>query len=184
MSAKKYSNAPLSVMDDESVPVPPWKDCYEALVLYGKKYGTCNVSLRIKENVMTLDSEGNETCVKVNIGRWLYEQRKAFKKGELGAEQIQDLQRLVDSGMLSWKKEVDSHDDVWNTRYEALVRYGEIFGTCNVPFHYEVQLSRLLGPLPSAALHKSPEDAQLEVPIKLGMWLGNQRNSKRRGKRM
>ncbi len=68
------------------------------------------------------------------LGGWLNTQRKMHKgtskaKRRLLPEREARLQALVDKGMLLW----DPYQDMWEEKFNMLLKYGEEHGTCNVP---------------------------------------------------
>jgi hypothetical protein len=136
-----------------------WNEYFDAMVCYGKKYGTCNVTISSRCQL----SDGRV----INLGRWICEQRRSKRKEQLTNERLFKLQSLVDSNMLDWKLEaveVNTDNNKWNEKYNQLVKYGEQHsdGNFNVPKNYDVTLSD-------------------NTPCRLGRWLYSQRQYYRKG---
>ena len=89
----------------------PWEERFTALEEYKKTYGNCNVPYPYTENKQ--------------LSSWVQGQRKNYKDGRLSEEQIK---RLEDIGFV-W----DIYDFAWQEMFEALKKYKEEYGDCNVP---------------------------------------------------
>ena len=89
-----------------------WEQMYEQLETYQKEHGDCNVSLRSPDE----------------LGRWVINQRTAYKKGRLSPERFKELEIL---GFV-W----DTLEAQWEEMYEILVDYKREHGDCNVPKRY------------------------------------------------
>lgn len=76
--------------DDES----RWTTSYEALQMYGREFGHCNVP---QTRQVTLESGKT-----IKLGMWLDKQRKDRRKLVLREERQAKLQMLVDKGLLKW----------------------------------------------------------------------------------
>eukprot|EP01042_Synura_sphagnicola_P002642 gene2642-3198_t len=74
------------------------------------------------------------------------------------------MQELVDAGKLMWVMPsiASPDDDKWNLMYDALKKFGEVNGHCNVPYSYSCRV----------------EDGS---NVKLGAWLRKQREQKKKG---
>lgn len=155
-----------------------WKSIYDAVVSYGERTGNdCNVPLSYQCIV-------NKKYVK--LGVWLAAQRLNKAKGLLSPEQDALLQVCEDLFFLFqvrlWKEYsalkqvlIDQNKldlntprhcagkvdmERWNANYEALIRYGQQYGHCNVP---------------QATVYSLANGA----PCKLGNWINKQRKDKK-----
>lgn len=99
------------------------------------------------------------------LGGWLRKQSELRKKGQLTEEQEAELQTLVDEGLIMWDVSAeDSPDgDKWDVLYEALMRYADEHGNCNLSSCQEHHLY----------------DGTV---VRLGAWLSQQRHLKKKGK--
>jgi hypothetical protein len=86
------------------------------------------------------------------LGKWLYEQKKMYKNGNLTEEQIGKLDALG----VNW---LNAEEQRWETNYEKLRLYKQKFNTVNMPVTYR------------------DEDG-----FKLGNWVSAQRKKKIAGK--
>ena len=140
-----------------------WDEYYEILLEYCRIHGHCNVPCSLVCTVKTAEKER-----KMRLGLWLSQQRQLQGKKRLRKSRLNKLQQLVDEGKLSWvvhareaNLKVQSDNSAWDTRYEALVKYGEEYaGDCNVPQSFRCKLG----------------DGNEVV---LGLWLNNQRYLKK-----
>jgi len=129
-----------------------WNTNCDILEQYYEENGTCNCPY----TSVCIFPDGQE----VKIGQWLTDQRKKKKgsKGGLSIARRDRLQVLVDQGKLIWDpKQADAMN--WDVMYNALVEYGRVYGTCNVPRGYEEEFSN-------------------GVRLYLGKWVVNQRGRK------
>jgi len=136
-----------------------WNENFDAMVCYGKKYGTCNVTRSSRCQL----SDGRV----IKLGIWLNTQRTNGNRKQLTNERLHKLQCLVDSNLLDWNlvtAEVKTDNKRWNDMYNKLVNFGEQHsdGNCNVPQSYCVTLSD-------------------NTPCSLGYWLSDQRKFYRKG---
>ena len=56
----------------------------------------------------------------------------------------------MDTGLLDWEATEGStinKDTLWDLRYQMVVQYGQIYGTCNVPYNYVTTPSKLTNAL-------------------------------------
>ena len=112
-----------------------WEAMFPILEEYRERHGDCLVPARWKENPQ--------------LSNWVNVQRTAYNKGTLSNEKINRLEEL---GFI-W----DTHDALWEERYQELVVYKQEHGDCLVPKVY-------------------PENQQLAG------WVGTQRQSYRKDK--
>ena len=115
-----------------------WNTNCDILEEYCRQFGTCNCP---QTSVCVLP-DGSE----LRIGAWVGDQRKRKKSGVksggsvvagggLSAEREARLQKLVDEGKFRWDAKalaVDASNWDWESMFEALLRYGQRYGTCNV----------------------------------------------------
>ena len=143
------NNSPLS-------DVERWSILYDALVAFGKKNGHCNVP-------NSFECQGRNG-MNIKLGTWLSTQRQLKKKGALRPEREVKLQRLVDEGLLQWSMPsiASPDEDKWSAMLEALVKYGDAHGHCNVPYSCDSTI----------------RDGSV---VKLGAWLRKQREHKKKG---
>jgi superfamily II DNA or RNA helicase len=92
-----------------------WYHFYKALQAFQKKENHCNV-LQYSQQDRPL-------------GRWVYAQRKCYKKSKLSAEKIQ----LLEAIGFEWKP----LEAFWDRRYEELKVFKASNNHCNVPFEYQ-----------------------------------------------
>lgn len=155
-----------ALVDKGMLKLPPSqttaKDQWNAAVLLIKSYyDPVNGAVKVPLNVeVTLpDNTG------FRLGGWLRKQSELRKKGQLSEEQEAELQTLVDEGLIVW--DVSAEDlpdgDKWDVLYEALVRYADEHGNCNLSSCQEHHLY----------------DGTV---VRLGAWLSQQRHLKKKGK--
>lgn len=72
--------------------------------------------------------------VAVHLGVWVSRQRRNKKLNRLEKPQEEHLQALVDRGLFSWTAPHADADVMWEQKYEALLRYGDLNGHCNVKY--------------------------------------------------
>ena len=71
------------------------------------------------------------------LGTWVLKQRQQYKQLQSGKsswlsnDQLERLKRLESIGFV-W----DTHDDIWNIRFEQLKEYKVKHGNCMVPYRY------------------------------------------------
>jgi hypothetical protein len=95
-----------------------WNDHLQQLREFKKMNGHCLVPHTFPENQ--------------SLARWVKRQRRQFKlmqDGDKSSTMTQARVELLNQEGFVW----DSHDAVWNERYEQLVRYKEEHGHCRVP---------------------------------------------------
>lgn len=92
-----------------------WREWYERVCEYHKKYGNIDIPATYS------DKNGN------NVGMWLKEQRKKFKKGNLNGTQIEMLETLG----IRWNY-VHS-DEVWKKHLEEAKQFYRINGHLTAP---------------------------------------------------
>lgn len=153
----EYQRAKLKVLTDEGLllwgPVQgkalvddqQWNAMFTYLLWYKDTYGHCNVPERYE-----FTDEANEADVASNLesssaaargsnrvllGKWLENQRKAWRGGTLREDRLSKLQDLESQGLLV-KDNVALDERRWQQHYQALLRYAEIHGHCNVPYWY------------------------------------------------
>jgi len=134
-----------------------WFGMFEVLMEYCAKHGHCNVP----QSHEFQSRDGNL----VRLGAWLRKQRELKKKGSLRHERVTVLQELVDKNQFQWEapNHCPSDDDKWDGMLEALIRYSEKFGHCNL----------------SSGLEFDIYDG---TTVKLGAWLSQQRHHHKKGK--
>jgi Helicase associated domain len=144
-----------------------WNETFAELVTYCDNFGHGNVPKDYK-------SPGGRW-----LGKWLDFQRQMKKKNRLRADRMVRLDRLVTDGFLNMydgprRGHRLSGENVhqWEGWYNALLEYGEINGTYNVPRHYVI---------PPSADTAPPVQLFNTVGKKLGRWLQTQRLRGRSG---
>jgi hypothetical protein len=118
-----------------------WERNVKLLEQYAKREGHCDVPFKHIE-------EG------VNLGKWLSEQRGAYKKGELDKTRQKRLEEL---GVI-WNLQELRNNTSWMHKFNLLVKFKEREGHCRVP-------------------QKHIEDGE-----NLGYWLSDQKKAHRKGK--
>ena len=88
-----------------------WDEPYGQLVAFKEKQGHCRVPTESSENP--------------ELGTWVGNQRKAFRKGKLSAERVARLEALG----FEW----DPVTAAWEAMFQALVAFKENQGHCGVP---------------------------------------------------
>ena len=133
-----------------------WSMMFEALEEYGRINGHCNAPNSYECVV--------RSGMGVKLGTWLSTQRQLKRKGNLRPERDLKLQQLVDEGLLQWSMPsiASPDDEKWSVMYGALLRYGQKYNHCNVPYSHDCTL----------------EDG---TTVKLGAWLRKQREQKKKG---
>ena len=94
-----------------------WDIRFEELVAYKKQHGHCRVPQRIPI-----------------LGKWVLHQRLQYKRLQSGKASWLSkdrLERLKFIGFV-W----DTHDDIWNMRFEQLKEYKVKHGNCMVPYRF------------------------------------------------
>ena len=105
-----------------------WMDWYHELEEYYKEYGNIDVPIKY------------ETKEGLKLGKWLTNQRQAYK--EKGTNKItKDQIQLLDSLKMNW----DMNIAVWNKNYNALKEYYEEYGNVDVPGKYVTKDGLKLG---------------------------------------
>ena len=144
-----------------------WNETFFELVTYCETFGHGNVPKDYK-------SAGGRW-----LGKWLDFQRQMKKKNRLRADRIARLEGLVNNGYLNMydgprRGHRLSGENVhrWEGWYNALLEYGEINGTYNVPRHYVI---------PASTSSTSSVTLFNTVGRKLGRWLQTQRLRGRSG---
>ena len=102
-----------------------WEEMFIALKVYKDKYGDCNVPQKWPENKQ--------------LGVWVGEQRKFYKKGKQDKDRIKRLENIG----FEWSP-IDSQ---WEEMFIALKVYKDKHGDCNVPQRWaeNKQLGRWVG---------------------------------------
>ena len=133
-----------------------------------------------------LGESGGDYHYHGRLGRWLDNQRQIKKRGKLGAQKLALLQELVDNNWLYWDGSdmsmagiAHTHDGVdWNKHYAALLEYGKLYNSCNVPQKFVFECI-----FPYSALGTQEPQANGETMYRyhgrLGRWLDNQRQFKK-----
>jgi hypothetical protein len=133
-----------------------WDRNYNALLHYAKVHQHCNVPPGY-----TIVDGGNT----VALGIWLKDQIKTRRSGKLGAERLEKLQILVDDNLLDWDRDAvpsAQADNTWKPFYTALLQFGTMYNTYNVPIEYVM--------------------TQDGIELTLGKWLHTQREMYEIGK--
>lgn len=94
-----------------------WNDYYILCEKYYKDFGNLNIPYKYKVN-------------SINLGLWLYRQRKKYKEKKLSKECIEKLENLN----IVW----DFFEDTWNTMYQNAKDYYKTNGDLLIPTHYIV----------------------------------------------
>jgi hypothetical protein len=108
-----------------------WLVMMDALEGYASKYGHCNVSQCHKYKF--------EDGTVVWLGAWLHKQRELKKKCALRSDRAKMLQTLVDAKLLLWEtpNHCPSDDENWEAMLNALIKYANIHGHCNLSSCHE-----------------------------------------------
>lgn len=136
-----------------------WEMRYNSLVNYAKENNNCDIS---HNYFVKIDKET------IKLGQWLTSQRQLKRSGKLPSEHEKQLQALVDQGLMNWDIAITSsdfkekNDKKWMRYFEALMRYGKEYNTCNIPQAKEYSLVD-------------------GTNVKLGMWLNKQRKDRKKG---
>lgn len=158
---------------------PTWDDHYQALLEYCNQVGDCDVPIDL-EFESVLPSSGRQ--YRGQLGIWLLTQ-KLSKLGvyePLSDERDQQIQQLMDEGRMNSLVDTElvlpvGSDLSWLAHYAALLHYACNNGHCNVPYTalYECDLPWL----------DEDGDSLASYHDQLGVWLFNQRLSRRSGVR-
>jgi hypothetical protein len=142
-----------------------WIEHYDAFIRHGQETSTYNLKKNFK--IVDHNFDSGESVV-LSIGLWLNTQREYKIKEKLKPERERLLQALVDEGKLFWKPiRSDRKDDGrWGLHFDALVRYGEEHGHCNVPQPSEYPLK---------------DENGTNSTCKLGFWVSKQRKNQKNG---
>ncbi len=89
-----------------------WMQFFEELKAFKERFGHCNIDATWKENP--------------SLGNWAHRQRTMWNKGILQGERIDLLEEI---GFI-W--DIDSNQEIWNSKFELLKSFKERFGHCNV----------------------------------------------------
>ena len=165
ISTNNNTNSNLNVPTDEILfsdelePDHMWYIMFETLLQFCIQNNHCNVPYGFE--IFLNDG------VTLRLGQWLHQQRERKQQGLLAEDQLIVLQSLVDSGKLLWEYQIneadsDKYDSLWSLYFDALVSFSAEYGNCNIPKLREYKLA----------------DGTM---VKLGLWLENQRKSKRNG---
>jgi hypothetical protein len=94
-----------------------WRDRFAELVAYREKNGHCLVPNAFKDNVP--------------LAEWVKRQRYQYKLKRLGhhSSMTDDRVRALEGLGFVW----NSHDEVWEERFNDLTNYKAMNGNCNVP---------------------------------------------------
>jgi hypothetical protein len=129
-----------------------------------------------------MGENGGDYHYQAKLGSWLNSQRCA-KKGTNGScrlteERDKQLESLSLTGMLLWDASEqrasvlrsDKSDISWPRNYAALIHYGEVHGTCNIPQResYECILPGM-----------GENGSDFHFKANLGAWLNNQRKKRK-----
>jgi hypothetical protein len=134
-----------------------WDRKFEAMLAYEKEFGTCNVP----DSYKSYQIDGKP----VKLGRWLSKQRSAKKYGKLNESRLARLQALVDEKRLLWEfSSSEFNAQSWEEKYNLLVAYGNIHGSCE---------------LPRNAIVVSSNDQGKSKEYRLGEWLYYQKSAKK-----
>eukprot|EP01041_Mallomonas_annulata_P002388 gene2388-4635_t len=145
----------LKLNDDQS-----WMEHYNAIIAYTKQNNNINYHFAYTFKITLPDDR------ELPLGRWLRNQRLYIRRGTLRSDRKALLQDLIDKGLFTWKCIEGNYNDdmLWNTKYEALIKYGEENGgDCNVTTIEKVKLS----------------DGSI---VRIGKWLHTNREMNKKGK--
>lgn len=101
-----------------------WIAKYQCLLEYIEEHGDGNVPW----NYLHYNAHHDP----VHLGEWVSRQRRDKKLDHLSPEHLQLLQSLADRGAFVWTTRQSTSDKIWETRYQALLQYGDLNGHCNV----------------------------------------------------
>jgi hypothetical protein len=155
-----------------------WDAMYELILQYGREHGgDCNVPFGY-----VIPNYNNIMNNNIDLGRWLNTQRREKRKGTTRFPEYkrQLLQKLVDEARLSWQESTptnvtpntssyvpvsnENQNQIWISNFALFIKYGKEHGNnFNVPVKYTTVY----------------DDGS---PCKLGIWLKNQRNDRKRNK--
>ncbi len=96
-----------------------WDEMFGELIRFKAENGHCNVSKPYPPNLQ--------------LGIWVNNQRRKYRKGELSLEKIE---KLEDIGF-----EWDIRDAQWEGNYRLLCEFKQVYGYCNVPQRCKKDLS-------------------------------------------
>ena len=152
---KKYKNGKLSHQQIEmlnsigmiwKVEKQTWDEMYSLAENYYRYYHNLKISKNfITKNGYEYDQDG------LRLGLWIFEQRKTYKKNKISKERIEKLNKI---GMI-W----EANKDAWQKMYELAAKYYEKHKNLKIPIHFKTK-------------DGFTYDAE---GIKLGIWIGNQR---------
>ena len=96
-----------------------WHKRYQELIKFKKQYGHCNVPHSSKQYK--------------KLGLWVAYQRKNYKSTAEGKSSLMPKERveLLEKIGFTWIL------CTWILRYDELVDYNKLHGHCNVPYHYQ-----------------------------------------------
>lgn len=119
---------------------------------------------------------------KVLLGKWLGRQREQWRRGTLHSDRADRLQTLVNSGL--FYADGTAEDEArWQRHYEALLQFNEQFEHCNVPYccvPIATEAAAKGSPDNEAKNSKNSRETENFEVLKLGAWLNNQRQARRR----
>ena len=105
-----------------------WESMYAALVEYKRVHGHCRVPTEWEEDA--------------SLSRWVIMMRQYRRRGKLSEERIRRLTELgfVWDGALQARME-EVHEEIWESKYAALIEYKRVHGHCRVPAEWKEDVS-------------------------------------------
>ena len=82
-----------------------WKRCFDALLAFGSAHRHYNVPV-------DYSTISNDDGTRVQLGKWLKDQRYAYRAGKLPFEHLAQLQQLVNQGKMYWEDYTELHQPV------------------------------------------------------------------------
>ena len=153
-----------------------WDHMYTLLLEFGEREGHYNVLERY-----VVEDQPQQ----VLLGKWLGRQREQWRRGTLHSDRADRLQTLVNSGLF-YTNGTAEDEARWQRHYEALLQFNEQFEHCNVPYSYyccvpiATEAAAKGSPDNEAKNSKNSRETENFEVLKLGAWLNNQRQARRR----
>lgn len=117
--------------------IGPWNNHYRMLVAFQEREG--RVRFRrvdrkdyVVNNTLYASLDPDQQQKYKTLGKWLAQQRRARRAGELEPYQL----RLLDRAGMEWTPAQGPGPEKWHVQYEALKEYKRVHGDCKVPTTY------------------------------------------------
>ena len=132
-----------------------WMDYYNLAKAYYEHYENCEIPYRFKtKDGIHYDETG------IALGKWLNNQRKAYKEGKMNFER----RNLLES--INVRLETEQPEIIWQQKYNLAKIYYEHYGHCEIPRNF-----------------KTKDGINYdETGFALGVWLASQRTAYKKGK--